>query len=718
MKKLRFLSNPFIALIFINFIFFFPLFFPHLKLIITPEYGGGDENIFHYPIKYLFQQKIQEGDFLFWSRKIGGGYPLFAISELGFLNPVNYLTLKFLSFPLAINTQIFIYFLILLYSSYWLGRVFKLSKVVSIFYATVFAYCFFNIANIIHLSHIASFCFIPAVYAVTVSFLKQNKIKIKYLFLLVFILSIQLFAGHQQYFYYSLLLIVLYLLINSILYKTKRKKIIIKFFLIILSFGAVFFLTLPQILPTLEYLKYSNNRLFGSLRSLSLENILTFINPFILYRSDLKNASFTNNYIPPWDSNFYFGILPLLLFILSFIKSRLTKIKIFLKENIVNIFLFFILFLLVFGKNSPLYFIYDLWPFTLFRYPERITFILLMIIILIGFLFFNVFWEKTNQKGKIFLSSIFLLNFISNIYLMYSFHSFNKPETFLLKNNFFQNFQKDNRILSPSFYESLNPYLLNKYGTKDEIFKDLILVKNSLTQNFASFLDLSSYNLPSSAINLNRHYFFYNFLFNDEKIASLTASTKYLFKMANIGYLITPYKLADENYVKLIKKIKDRDAIFYYYQTVVKPSRIYFSNEIQKITTVNDFLQLTEKDNNIIAVEKDIPQIKKTVAKPIFKFNLIKDDDTHIVIQTKNNVTGLLVLADNYYPGWKAYLDGKEVEILKANFVFRGVLITAGNHRIVFRYQPEKFYLGLKIFLITFLLMIFIYFYSKKLNIF
>jgi len=76
---------PFFFILFlINCIFFLPLFFPVNKLIITPEYGGGDQIIFHYPIQYLLQKKIRSGNFLLWSNQIGGGYPIYAEQEVGF----------------------------------------------------------------------------------------------------------------------------------------------------------------------------------------------------------------------------------------------------------------------------------------------------------------------------------------------------------------------------------------------------------------------------------------------------------------------------------------------------------------------------------------------------------------------------------------------------------------------------------------------------------
>jgi len=59
------------------------------------------------------------------------------------------------------------------------------------------------------------------------------------------------------------------------------------------------------------------------------------------------------------------------------------------------------------------------------------------------------------------------------------------------------------------------------------------------------------------------------------------------------------------------------------------------------------------------------------------------------IIRVTAKAPALLVLADAYYPGWKAYLDGQPSPIMRANFAFQAVTVPAGEHTIVFRYEPS-----------------------------
>lgn len=66
----------------------------------------------------------------------------------------------------------------------------------------------------------------------------------------------------------------------------------------------------------------------------------------------------------------------------------------------------------------------------------------------------------------------------------------------------------------------------------------------------------------------------------------------------------------------------------------------------------------------------------------------------------------ILVLTDNYYPGWNVTIDGKSSAIYRANYTFRAVPVPRGNHTITFSYQPNSFRAGVTLSLVSFLLLL------------
>jgi hypothetical protein len=74
----------------------------------------------------------------------------------------------------------------------------------------------------------------------------------------------------------------------------------------------------------------------------------------------------------------------------------------------------------------------------------------------------------------------------------------------------------------------------------------------------------------------------------------------------------------------------------------------------------------------------------------------IEVDESHrVVVRTRGSRPGVLVLADAYYPGWNARLDGAPVPTLRADTALRAVVVPPGEHRVEWRYEPRAFRVGI-----------------------
>ena len=79
------------------------------------------------------------------------------------------------------------------------------------------------------------------------------------------------------------------------------------------------------------------------------------------------------------------------------------------------------------------------------------------------------------------------------------------------------------------------------------------------------------------------------------------------------------------------------------------------------------------------------------------------------VIEYESTADAFLYVSDTYYPGWRAYVDGKETKIYRADLAFRAVEVPKGKHTVVFTYVPMSFYIGLCLTIIGILLCIWLW---------
>ena len=54
-------------------------------------------------------------------------------------------------------------------------------------------------------------------------------------------------------------------------------------------------------------------------------------------------------------------------------------------------------------------------------------------------------------------------------------------------------------------------------------------------------------------------------------------------------------------------------------------------------------------------------------------------------------------MLQNFYPGWKATIDGKATKILKSNFSMMSIVLPSGDHEVLFQYQERFIQLLLEI---------------------
>lgn len=72
---------------------------------------------------------------------------------------------------------------------------------------------------------------------------------------------------------------------------------------------------------------------------------------------------------------------------------------------------------------------------------------------------------------------------------------------------------------------------------------------------------------------------------------------------------------------------------------------------------------------------------------------------SHVEIEARLERPGLVILADQYFPGWTlevttAGKGTRQATVLRTNRIMRGAWLEAGHHRLVYRYRPASFFWG------------------------
>lgn len=108
---------------------------------------------------------------------------------------------------------------------------------------------------------------------------------------------------------------------------------------------------------------------------------------------------------------------------------------------------------------------------------------------------------------------------------------------------------------------------------------------------------------------------------------------------------------------------------------------------------------LTEPDATLVALESSSDTAETALGSGEISWQL--DWPDLVALEVAADKDSWLVLRDLYAPGWRASIDGKDVPIERADYLFRAVRVTAGSHRVRFEYKPFSFRLGLAVSLIS-----------------
>jgi hypothetical protein len=119
----------------------------------------------------------------------------------------------------------------------------------------------------------------------------------------------------------------------------------------------------------------------------------------------------------------------------------------------------------------------------------------------------------------------------------------------------------------------------------------------------------------------------------------------------------------------------ERPSLFYQYEVISDPQKLllrFYADDF-------DF-------RNVLLLEES-PKFPSEKSEKRGILRVLRNDPTYLAFEVISPKQGLLFLADNYYPGWKAMVNGKEVKIYRANYTFRAVNVPKGKSIVEFIYR-------------------------------
>lgn len=741
--------------------------------ITIPHKPIGDD-IFRqiYPFKILAIEIFKKFQLPIWNPYNGAGMPLLATMHTGLLNPFNIL---FFIFPNYLAWTIFLIIqpLFIGIFTYLYCQKLKLNHISSLFASLSFVFSGFVIVRIIYGDYDYAILTLPLfLYLIESNLPNFSSKKILFIPFIVFLL----FTSVQpQIIFYILTFILFYFIYRLKQLKLFQLKSFISFLSLILigiGLSAIQLIPTIELFRNASINSFSSRFIFDRFL-LPIQHLITIFIPNYFGNQATYNYWGKSDYI---ETITYLGIIPCFFAYIGIIIKKTKSINVinfFFIATIITILLtldwfgtrlLFSFPIPILGTSIPsrIFFlttfslcilaafgfeklkseitlsrslIYKLSPFVLFV-------LLLFIVTLVtfktnldchnefikncriialrntlveiavsgigGFLIILLFIFRQNKLRNLLLFFIILLVIGIGLYNSNKYLPFSTKETFLPTNNLISNIQnkigyerifgigsaniKTNfatyfHFYDPNYYD---PLYNKRYGE---------LVSYANTGKFIEVLPRSDVEI-NSEINLTLDK-----LFRRNRLLDILGTKYQIYKKSELKKEKNIENIIWQDDKWLILENKNVLPRFY----LVKNYEV-IQDDKQLLKTLFDS-SFNPKDTVLLEKKPNIINLK-SIKKAGQKVKLLKYEENYLKIKVESSENALLVVSDNYYPGWQAYINEKETPIYRANYTFRAIDVPKGESTIEFRYEPYSIKIGI-IISSTFLLL-YILVTSKK----
>jgi hypothetical protein len=715
---------------------FFEKIFPLLLIFIVSVFAFRQiaffQNTFKYdfieqcfPLHYYISECIKSGFFPLWNPYLNIGYPIHADPLSGIYYPITWLTSTVFGYNIySMSFEFILHIFLAGVGMYYLSGVLKFEKLICLLTSISFMLCGVFIGNAQHYPIIISGTWIPFVIAAAIQLSEKtifrNAIKLAFF-------SFLLFSGGYPAFYF----ILFYFILIFIIYKTvihiykKEYKIIFKTYIFYLLAVLIFTLLsaglIVSIYESLPYITRSNGvDLEKALYCpFSPKCFISFVLPFASVKEEIYNETDLSM------SNGYFGIFIFLFFLISIFYKKPSLIWLFL------IFGFFSLIAAV-GDYLPVRtFLYKYIPLmNMFRFPSLFRlFAIIGFIISAGWYLNELFIKQNIYKLKILkyswgiliLGLLFVIIFCSTgndldlIYFVRRTLLKFSAGTDINQHIVFQSLIQIFFILIFIIFSIILKNSKKIFVLLTVLVASELIVSTQLNSAYTVFNDESD--LKEISKNMRKFPHGFPLPNNNFVIKNSDTTSTYVFpfwKNRNIFWK----QIASDGYnpfqLKTNTDLQDNYSDFYFSFLSNKP--VFLSSNIHSDDSLKEYRQKKYlKSDQVFFSNNDYELIKKT------KTSHSSEDTAFIYYFSPNKISvsvcsaqpQVLVLLQNNYSGWHAYVNGKESKIITANHSIISLLIPEGTNKIIFEYKPKNVILCSFISIFSLIITLFYFALSK-----
>ena len=680
-----------------------------------------------YPWKKFTIDTFKNGQMPLWNPYSFSGNPHLANFQSAVLSPFN-LLFFLLPFVHAWSILILLQPLLAVAFTYLFVREIGVSRVGSVISSIAFMFCGFIVVWMAYGTLVYAILYLPLSLFAVERYFKTKRFR--FLTLLTITVPLSFFSGHFQISLYFVAALVFYIIFKGI---TSKNKLTTSFYsLLATCFGLL--LSLPQILPSIQlYSESIRSEIFQISEAIPFQYLITIISPDFFGNPVTRNDWF--GHYAEWAG--FIGILPLLLAIFAIWKIH---------RKIVVFFVGLGIFSLILAVNSPISEF-----FVSLKIPVLSTSALSRIIVLFSFSFavlagfgFDQIVREIREVrgirgiraiviyfglGGLFFVCMWVLLFFGKIYplewLIVAKRNFVLPTALFIGAIVvvFAGIINKKLILLSIFYflfsvsfDSLR--FAQKWMPFDpvQLVYPKVPVIEAIKKNIGNsriYGNLGGevttyYGFPSmegyDPLYIGRYGEFIRgaangeFLEGERSVVKLDRRGKYTDRVLDLlGVDLIFHPIADTNqgWAYPVWENKERYELVYtdekfqlFKNKLSLPRAVLFYN-FEVIMDNKEIIKRFYSDDfdfrNFLILE-ETPNLKlESNASDSAK--IISYTPNKVVIQTTTNSPALLFLSDNYYPGWKVKVNGKDSKIYRADYSFRSVIVPKGDSVVEFLFN-------------------------------